>query len=199
MNIKQASLGILGLGIGVGTILSLAPISPVQAGSLNRNIVNSEGDVLGSIAFTWDDGMVVDNTLEKFTSLESFSLTDHNTMSYDLNFAQKAPFRQFEYNVATGYLNMFAYYSSPGTSTGYDGFLVESEQTNSSFGPSSVNPTNTNQTYGVIIDGANHSNPSPNHLFVEPEESPQDVPENSLTTALLIIAGLIFLKPHKMF
>ncbi len=46
MNIKQASLGILGLGIGVGTILSLAPISPVQAGSLNRNIVNSEGDVL---------------------------------------------------------------------------------------------------------------------------------------------------------
>ena len=33
----------------------------------------------------------------------------------------------------------------------------------------------------------------------ENDATPQSVPENSLTTALLVIAGLIFLNPHKLF
>ena len=77
MNIKKLSLGSIGAGIGMGAILSLASINPVHAGAFDRKITNSQGDTIGRISFTWDNSVVVNNMVKKFTSLTSFSLTDN--------------------------------------------------------------------------------------------------------------------------
>ena len=88
--------------------------------------------------------------------------------------------------------------------------MIESEtpQPNSSGDPFNTSPSNNppSPTYGVGINGANSLDLlSGNSLVpVPPQTTPnngngQDIPENSLTTALFIMAGLIFLRPRKIF
>lgn len=180
MNIKNTSLGSIGAGIAMGAIVSLASINPVHAGSFNRDIINSQGDTVGGLSFTWDDSLVVDNMLTKFTSLTSFYLTDYGTTSYDLDFAENADFQKFEYNVATDNLEMWAF-NSADTPTGSYGFMIKPEENLKS------------GTYGMGMYGDKSLDLEPVSFVTV------SVPENSLTTALLIIGGLIFLRPSKMF
>ncbi len=209
MNIKQTSLGLLGVSVGMGAILGLAPVSPIQAASLDRDIVSPDGQTMGRIQFTWDDSAVVNNMLNKFTSLTSFSLTDYGKMGYKLEFAKNAEVQKFEFDIATGYLTMWAFNGSEETLTGFDGFLIESEQSSSNANssiPKSATASNIDpltqafqvNTYQVVMNGGSNLSPAPKNIFVEPQNSPS-VPENSLTTALLIVAGLVFLSPNKMF
>ena len=90
MNIKQASLGILGLGIGMGAVLSLAPISAVQAASLGLNIFDDQDDIVGNMSLEWDDSSVdAYNRLIGFESLTDFRLTNYQGMDYDYEFVTK--------------------------------------------------------------------------------------------------------------
>ncbi|WP_107666893.1 hypothetical protein [Cyanothece sp. BG0011] len=224
MNMKSTSLGFLGVSIGMGAIFSFAPLNPVQAGSLNREIINANGNKIGRIAFTWDDSIVTNNKLEGFNSLTSFSLTNYDDMSYDLNFAKNADFDSFDFNVSTGQLDIFAYNRTRATQTRKYGFEIKSENFDSDVIASSLPVSNlpneqklnqalTNNTYFINFNlgeptSSDSITPSGSQFngysaekakFVPVEQDPQSVPENSLTTALLIIAGLVFLSPHKIF
>lgn len=211
MNIKSTSLGFLGVSIGMGAILSIAFINPVQAGSLNREIVDSNGHKMGRIAFAWDDSTVTNNMLSRFDSLTSFYLTDYGSKQYNLDFATTADFQNFDFNVNTGKLQMFAYNSPENDPVKRDGFLIWSNDFDSDVVSSSATVSNLpneqtlNQAlnvnkYTVNLNLAGSSSVVNNVSLQEPEpQNPPSVPENSLTTALLIIAGLVFLSPRKIF
>ncbi|EAZ89961.1 hypothetical protein [Crocosphaera chwakensis] len=213
MNIKSTFLGFLGLSIGMGAILSFASIKPVQAGSLNREIVDANGHKMGRLAFTWDDSMVTNNMLRHFDSLTSFNITDYGEMSYDLEFAKNAHFQNFDFNVNTGKLKILAYNLSRETATRKYGFTIWSKDFDSDVVSSSVIASNlpndqalnqalTTNKYSVNLNlAASGSTTAVDNVSLQ-EPQPQDppsVPENSLTTALLIVAGLVFLSPHKVF
>ncbi|ACB53782.1 hypothetical protein cce_4434 [Crocosphaera subtropica ATCC 51142] len=213
MNINLTSLGLLGVSISMGAVLSVAPINPVQAGSLNKEIVDTNGHKMGRIEFSWDDSMVTNNILSRFDSLNSFNITDYGEMHYDLDFAKTAHFQNFDFNVSTGKLRIFAYNLSRETATRKYGFTLWSKDFDSDVVSSSVIASNlpneqaldqalkTNK-YSVNLNlGASGSITAVDNVSLQ-EPQPQDppsVPENSLTTALLIIAGLVFLSPRKIF
>ncbi|MDJ0730043.1 MAG: hypothetical protein QNJ33_08625 [Crocosphaera sp.] len=224
MNIKSTSLGLLGVSIGMGAMLSLAPINPVYAGSFNREILDANGQKMGRMTFAWDDNNVTNNMLKGFDSLTSFSLMDYENMNYDLDFAENTHFNNFEFNVMDGKLDVYAYNRSRTTQTRKYGFQIKSKDFNSDLIaadiPTVAFPThehpldqalktnryfvNLNLGEPVSSDSATISSSnsfmSDNAQFVIPAaQDPQSVPENSLTTALLIIAGLVFLSPHKIF
>lgn len=222
MNIKPTSLGLLGVSIGMGAILSLAPINPVYAGSFNREILDANGSKMGRMTFAWNDNKVSNNMLKGFDSLTNFSLMSYGGMSYDFDFVKNAKFGKFEFNVTDGKLDSFAFNRTRQTQTTKEGFRIKSQDFDSDLIaadiPVSVFLTNeqsldqalkTNRysvdfDLGVSSDSVSPagSNPfkSDGARFVEPaEDTAQSVPENSLTTALLIIAGLVFLRPHKIF
>ncbi len=216
MNIKQTSLGLLGVSVGMGAILSIAPISPVQAARLDKDIVNANNQVIGRLTMEWDDSSVTNNLLEGFESLTSFDLTNYNGMDYDLDFAKSADFHSFSFNVNSGWLDMFAYNRSRDTSTRKYGFEIMSENPDFPLVSSSIPASNipndqtvgltaldqalADNTYSAQLNLGESTTLEENTSFKPPiPQDPQTVPENSLTTALLIIAGLVFLSPHKIF
>ncbi len=223
MNIQSTSLGLLGVSIGMGAMFSLAPINPVYAGSFNREILGADGQKMGRMAFTWDDKIVgEDNWLIGFDSLTSFSLKNYSGMSYDFDFAKNAHFRKFNFHVTDGTLHSFAYNRTRKTETRKYGFEIKSQDFDSDLIAANIpisvfltdeelldealktNIYSVDFNLGVSSDsiGPAGSNPfkSDGAKFVPPaENTAQSVPENSLTTALLIIAGLVFLRPHRIF
>ncbi len=197
--------------MGMGAVLSLAPINPVQAGSFNREIVNPDGQKIGRLAFTWDDSKVTNNILEHFDSLTSFYLTNNDKMNYDLEFAKNTLFQNFEFNLINGKLRILGINLLSETSTGQSGFTIWSKDFDSDVISSSEIAANlpNNQTlnqalainqYSINLDFAISTHSVDGNTLQEPiPQDPQGVPENSLTTALLLIAGLIFLSPQKIF
>lgn len=216
MNIQQTSLGLLGVSVGMGAILGLAPISPVQATRLDRDIVNPNNQVIGRLTMEWEDSSVTDNMLKGFESLTSFDLTNYNGMDYNLDFAENADFNSFSFNINSGWLEMFAYNRSRETSTRKYGFEIMSENPDFPLVSSSVTASNipneptvgltaldqalTTNTYSAQLNLAESTVLEENTSLKQPQpQNTQTVPENSLTTALLIIAGLVFLDPRKIF
>ncbi|MGK7881999.1 MAG: hypothetical protein AB4060_18145 [Crocosphaera sp.] len=237
MNMKQASLGILGLGIGMGAVLSLAPISAVQAASLGLNIFDDQDDIVGNMSLEWEDSSVdAYNRLIGFESLTDFRLTNYRGMDYDYEFVTKTQdlptTTSFTLDLNTGMLGAeFSQWAiDPSTNRPREyGFSIYSDDyvdipavgdlnlativLNSSNGES-LEDMLAAKTFAIDFDlGANDQSTDSlgfagsertffNNVRVASEENdatPQSVPENSLTTALLVIAGLIFLNPHKLF
>ncbi|MGK7956718.1 MAG: hypothetical protein AB4063_15935 [Crocosphaera sp.] len=222
MNIQSTSLGLLGVSIGMGAMFSLAPVDPVYAGSFRREILRADGNKMGRMEFTWEDKKVgEDNRLIGFESLTSFSLKSYSGMSYDFDFVNSLRNRKFIFNVTDGTLHTYAYRRTRKTETKQYGFEIKSQDFDSDLIaaniPISVFLTDeelldealktkrydVNFNLGVSSDsiGPAGSNPfkSDGARFVPAENTAQSVPENSLTTALLIIAGLVFLRPHRIF
>lgn len=222
MNIQSTSLGLLGVSIGMGAMFSLAPVNPVYAGAFHREILSADGDKMGRMEFTWDDNKVgKDNWLIGFDSLNSFSLKNYSGMSYDFDFVNNVRYRKFKFNVTDGTLDTYAYKRTRETETKKYGFQIKSQDFDSdpiaASIPIYVHLTNeelleealkTNEysfdfDLGVSSDSVGPANSDPFKFdgarFVPADNPAQSVPENSLTTALLIIAGLVFLRPHRIF
>ncbi|MDJ0659832.1 MAG: hypothetical protein QNJ42_10120 [Crocosphaera sp.] len=209
---KSTFLSLLGVSIGMGAVLGLAPINPVHAGSFNREIVDPNGHKMGRIAFTWDDSIVTNNMLKGFNSLNSFYVTDYGEMNYDLEFAKNTLFQNFDFNLSNGKLKILGANPSSETPTGQYGFTIWSKDFDSDVISSGAiaasTPIPTNQALNQAVNKNRYltnlnlgdSNVPTDGTTLQPvEQESQSVPENSLTTALLIVAGLVFFGPHKIF
>lgn len=206
MKTRQKFLGLLGLSMGLGSLLSLTPIDLVHAGSFNRDITH-DGQKMGHVEFTWDDDKITGDSITDFRLLDDFSFVDHGGTKYDLDFVTDEAFiRRFDFNLITEKLTAEAYKFSSEVPTNQIGFKLKSmRDAPLALATNQVNTYNTTPpNYHTFVPILSQSDvPVENVLLEEAEEIPQNnipsVPENSLTTALLVIAGVVLIGSKKAF
>jgi hypothetical protein len=205
MKNKLTSLALLGASMGTGMLLGLAPITSVYAGTFNGKIVDDNGGEMGYIQFTWEPEQVTTNMLQGFESLTDFSFTNAANQTYDLQFAQNADFYDFTYNLSTNELKAMAIAGDITTATGRNGFRLEPD-TSIQVNDNKYNANSIILNEFITVPQVSESLEMVNGVTLEELQNPtvdpsvdpvESVPENGLTTALLIIAGLVVLSPKK--
>ncbi|MDJ0509550.1 MAG: hypothetical protein QNJ64_09900 [Crocosphaera sp.] len=198
MKTQQKSLGLLGLSIGIGSLLTLIPIDLVHAGNFNRDIIHND-EKMGHVEFTWDDDKISGSSIKDFRLLESFSFTDYSGTEYDLDFVKNEAFiRLFNFNLITENLTAHAYKFSFDVPTAQIGFKLSSIE-------DSLGLANTDDTpnyHSVVADLSQSDVAIPDVILEEVETEPNDttsVPESSLATALLMVAGFVLIGSKKAF
>ncbi len=205
MKTTQKSLGLLGLSIGLGSLFSLTPMDVVHAGiiSFNRDITHN-GQKMGHVEFTWDEENIKGNSIKSFDSLESFSFIDYGGTEYNLDFVYGEAFvRRFDFNLITNDLSTEAYKFDFDVPTNQIGFRLKSmgDSLVLASNPVNTHPTNSSRPHSLVPILSQSDVPIDN-VFLE--ETPENndtasVPENSLVTALLMIAGFVLIGSKKAF
>ncbi len=137
----------------------------------------------------------------------NFNITDGELNTYAFERTRATKTRRYGFDIKTQDFNSDLIAASvPASIASNDQSLDEALETNRyivNLDLSQPLPPESNITPGpatISSDPTTVPFMSNNARFVPAEVSPaQTVPENSLTTALLIIAGLVFLSPNKIF
>ena len=165
-------------------------------------MVDENGREMGYMQFTFDEEQVTTNMLQGFESLTDFSFTNAAGETYGLQFAQNADFQKFQYNLSTNELTAIAIIGDITTATKRDGFRLE-PWTSSQVNDNEYNANIIILNEFITVPQVSNSLEMVNGVTLEELQNPtvdpnqESVPENGLTTALLIIAGLVVLSPKK--
>ncbi len=226
MKITTKPLGLLGLSIGIGSVLSLTPMDLVHAGSFSKDITYDGGSI-GHVEFTWDDEKVSGSSITNFKLLESFSFTEKKSgMEYDLDFVMNQAYIRFiDFDLEKQVLNRAEAYkfaknksNAPTGKIGFrikrmedveDGIFSASIPVNAETASIPVNaetasiPVNaeTEEHYIANFDLSQHNNTIEPVVLEEAEnnESIASVPENNFAAALLMIASFVLIGSKKAF
>lgn len=217
MKITTKPLGLLGLSIGIGSVLSLTPMDLVHAGSFSKDITYDGGSI-GHVKFTWNDDKVSGSSITNFKLLESFSFTEKKSgMEYDLDFViNQAHIRLIDFDLERQVLNRAEAYkfaknknNAPTGKMGFrikrmedveDGIFSASIPVNAETASIPVN-AETEEHYIANFDLSQHNNTIEPVVLEEAEnnESIASVPENNFAAALLMIAGCVLMGSKKAF
>lgn len=202
MKIQQKSLGLLGLSIGIGSLLSLTPVDLVHGAEFGGDLMGPQKERIGTIRFTWNEDKEKEDSILGWDSLDSFLLTDNSGSTYDLTFVDsiKRGIRVFSYNLITGDLRAQAWQFSSDTditktgrigfsiTTMKDTFLAASRPVNANPAiEAALNLSETMDHKPVVIQGLSDN------------DDVASVPENSFVTSLLMIAGFVLIGSKKAF